>query len=55
MIRIYSIYGDTAIKMLLHLLTNNLVIASQLFRNLFSLLNSVVDISNHVECTFGKI
>jgi hypothetical protein len=53
-IRIYCIYGDTIIKMLLHLLTY-LVIASQLFRNLFSLLDSIINISNHVECTFRKV
>jgi len=46
--------------MLLHTETtekesSSLTIASQLFRNLFSLFDSIVNTSNHVECTFRKV
>ena len=48
-------FKETRIEMLLHVLRNNLVIASQLFCNLFSLLDGIINVANHIECTFRKI
>jgi hypothetical protein len=50
-----SFKENTRIEMLLHVLRNNLVTASQLFRNLFSLLDRIINVPNHIECTFREI
>ena len=55
MIRIYSIYGDTESKCYYIYSQTTLVIASQLLRDLFSLLDSIIDVPNHVEGTFREI